>query len=147
MNKEVLILSENRKAMWIYGVHDHYLTGVSSRGQTLRFEIENIFSKPTETRVLNFGSVHSFFVQGFQVGNPIVTIEIKPSGSISDSEYLLAVYGDTRCVGALPNVVRDIKMKPHFLVEVETAIKCHIVALCLGSSEQISWDLDVKSCV
>jgi hypothetical protein len=147
MNSDVLVLSDNQKAIWVRGVHDHYLTGVSNRGQILRFEIENVFSKPTETRVLNLGSVHSLFVQSFQAGNPIITIEIKPTGSISDSEYLLAVYGETQCVGALPNAVREIKMKPHFMVEVETAIQCHILALCLGSIEQISWEPDAKSCV
>jgi hypothetical protein len=145
MNKDILTLSENQKAIWIRGVHDHYLTGISSRGQTLRLEIENVFANPTESKVLNLGSVHSLFVQSFQVGNPIVTIEIKPSGSISDDEYLIAIYGDTKCVGTLPSAVQEIKMKSHFLVEVETAIKCRILALCHGSAGQISWDPHVKA--
>ena len=140
MNSDVLVLSDNQKAIWIRGVHDQYLTGVSCRGQTLRFEIENVFSEPSETKVLNLGRVHSLFVQDFQAGNPIITIEIKLSGSISDNEYLLAVYGDTECGDSLPGRVRQIKTEPHFLVEVETAIKCHILALCNGSAEQICWE-------
>ena len=145
MENEILALSENQKAIWIRGVHDHYLTGISCRGQILRLEIENIFSEPKETRILNLGNIYALFVQCFQLGNPIISIEIKLPGSISDTEYMLARYGKDSCEGGLPNAIREIMMKPHFLVEIETAIRCHVLALCLGSAEQICWDPRMKS--